>query len=103
MIKTKPQLIDVNSLSKFLCVRPGTVYCWVYQRRIPYLKVGSRVLFDMRAIRRWILARTNPERSLRKRRVLERPALSLRRRRRQERLDRKPMQPGDIGKLSGDE
>jgi len=33
-------------------VAVGTVYNWVYQRKLPTLKVGSRLPFPPRAVRR---------------------------------------------------
>jgi excisionase family DNA binding protein len=39
-------LIDINELSRRLCVAKGTLYNWVYLRRIPFVKAGRCVRFD---------------------------------------------------------
>ena len=31
-----------------------TIYAWVGQRRIPHVKIGTRVLFDPNEIKAWI-------------------------------------------------
>ncbi|MBI1355154.1 MAG: helix-turn-helix domain-containing protein [Acidobacteria bacterium] len=43
-------LIDVDQLARHLSIAKGTVYNWVYLRRIPFLKVGRCVRFDLRKV-----------------------------------------------------
>jgi excisionase family DNA binding protein len=40
------QLIDINELSSRLSIKKGTLYNWVYLRRIPYVKLGRALRFD---------------------------------------------------------
>ena len=40
------QLIDINELSKRLSIPKGTLYNWVYLRRIPFIKAGRSLRFD---------------------------------------------------------
>jgi excisionase family DNA binding protein len=40
------ELININELSRRLCVARGTLYNWVYLRRIPFVKAGRCVRFD---------------------------------------------------------
>jgi excisionase family DNA binding protein len=40
------ELIDINELSRRLSVAKGTLYNWVYLRRIPFVKAGRCVRFD---------------------------------------------------------
>ena len=40
------ELIDINELSRRLCVARGTLYNWVYMRRFPFVKAGRCVRFD---------------------------------------------------------
>ena len=40
------ELIDINELSRRLSVARGTLYNWVYSRRIPFVKAGRCVRFD---------------------------------------------------------
>lgn len=44
----------VNLLSEYLGVRPHTLYTWVSQRRIPFVKCGRLTKFDLKAIDNWI-------------------------------------------------
>jgi excisionase family DNA binding protein len=39
-------LIDINELSRRLSVPKGTIYQWIYKRRIPFIKAGRSVRFD---------------------------------------------------------
>jgi excisionase family DNA binding protein len=40
------QLIDINELSKRLSIPKGTLYNWVYLRRIPFIRAGRSLRFD---------------------------------------------------------
>jgi excisionase family DNA binding protein len=52
---TRPtQLINVNDAAQFLAVSPSTLYGWVWQRRIPFVKVGRAVRFDMADLERFV-------------------------------------------------
>src|SRR5712692_6881262 len=55
-------LLDVTSLARRLRVAPSTVYSWVSNRRIPFVKLGGRTLFDPEAIARWLLEHARPVR-----------------------------------------
>ena len=39
-------LIDINELSRRLSIPKGTLYNWVYLRRIPFIKAGRCLRFD---------------------------------------------------------
>lgn len=39
-------LIDIDELSARLCIAKGTLYNWVYLRRIPFVKLGRALRFD---------------------------------------------------------
>lgn len=41
-----PRLIDINELSHRLSIPKGTLYNWVYLRRIPFIKAGRSLRFD---------------------------------------------------------
>ena len=52
---TRPtQLVNVNEAAQFLAVSPSTLYGWVWQRRIPFVKVGRAVRFDMADLEHFI-------------------------------------------------
>jgi excisionase family DNA binding protein len=48
------QLVNVSEAAQFLAVSPSTLYGWVWQRRISYVKVGRAVRFDMADLERFI-------------------------------------------------
>jgi len=39
-------LVDVDELSARLSIAKGTLYNWVYLKRIPYIKAGRCLRFD---------------------------------------------------------
>ncbi len=43
---TATNLIDINELSRRLSVPKGTLYNWVYLRRIPFLTAGRSLRFE---------------------------------------------------------
>jgi excisionase family DNA binding protein len=45
-------LIDINELSRRLNIAKGTLYNWVYLRRIPFVKLGRALRFDPNEIER---------------------------------------------------
>jgi excisionase family DNA binding protein len=48
------QLVNVNEAAQFLAVSPSTLYGWVWQRRIPFVKVGRAVRFDIADLERFV-------------------------------------------------
>lgn len=55
--------MNVQEAAEFLRLRPSTLYAWVCAGRIPYAKIGSRILFDRNVLVQWVAARARPERS----------------------------------------
>ena len=47
-------MMTVKQIAEYLNISVSTVYGMVSARRIPFLKIGSRVLFDLGAVKRWI-------------------------------------------------
>lgn len=41
----KPEYLDIIELSKLLKVEQKTIYNWVWEGKIPYLKANGRLLF----------------------------------------------------------
>jgi excisionase family DNA binding protein len=41
-----PMLVDINELSRRLSLPKGTIYNWVYLKRIPFIKAGRSLRFD---------------------------------------------------------
>lgn len=48
------RFLGIEELSQYLGLTKGTLYVWVCQRKIPYLKVGKLVKFDLIEIERWL-------------------------------------------------
>ena len=46
--------MNVNEAAQFLAVSPSTLYGWVWQRRIPFVKVGRAVRFDVADLERFV-------------------------------------------------
>ena len=45
-------LIDINELARRLSIPKGTLYNWVYLRRIPFVKLGRALRFNQEEIER---------------------------------------------------
>lgn len=52
--KTESGLITVQDAAKFLAVSISTLYGWVYQRRIPFVKVGRALRFELAELQKFI-------------------------------------------------
>ena len=46
--------IGIRELSKYLALPVGSLYVWVCHKKIPYLKVGRLLRFDLEEIDRWL-------------------------------------------------
>jgi excisionase family DNA binding protein len=50
---------NITELSKYINLKTKTIYDMVYQKRIPYTKVGGRLLrFEIERINEWLKAST---------------------------------------------
>lgn len=47
-------LWTVSAVSEFLRLPPKTIYSWVHQRKIPFLKLGNRLRFRGKEIEKWL-------------------------------------------------
>ena len=54
VIATCPTLIGIDELAALLRIHKGTIYNWVYRRKIPYVKVGRLVRFDLAEITKYL-------------------------------------------------
>jgi excisionase family DNA binding protein len=48
------KLWDIRQLAEATGLSVHTIYAWTGQRRIPHVKIGTRVLFDPEEIKAWI-------------------------------------------------
>ena len=49
-----PRLVDIRVVANYIDVSMDTVYTMSSQRRIPFVKVGRLLKFDLKAIDAWI-------------------------------------------------
>jgi excisionase family DNA binding protein len=52
--KKHKRLLDIDQIVDRLNISKNTVYSWVYQKKIPYIKLGRNVRFDPEKIERWL-------------------------------------------------
>ena len=50
----RSRLLDIKALSSYICMPIKTIRKLQYCRKIPYLKIGSRVYFDIQEVDKWI-------------------------------------------------
>ncbi len=48
------RFLGIEELSQYLGLTKGTLYVWVCQRRLPYLKIGKLLKFDIIEINQWL-------------------------------------------------
>ncbi len=49
-----PTLVGIDELASLLQIHKGTIYNWVYRRKIPYVKVGRLLRFDLDEIAKYL-------------------------------------------------
>ena len=54
------KLLSLDETAQYLGVKKPTLYSWVFQRKIPYLKVGRLVKFDLHKLTQWLEQRSVP-------------------------------------------
>ncbi|OGR54253.1 MAG: hypothetical protein A3I11_07245 [Elusimicrobia bacterium RIFCSPLOWO2_02_FULL_39_32] len=63
-ISPNRKLLNVEELSEYIGTPVGTLYQWVSQRKIPYVKLGRSTKFDVEKIREWISVNSVEEKIL---------------------------------------
>jgi excisionase family DNA binding protein len=48
------KLLDIIQLAEMLNIKKKTIYEWVRQRKIPYIKLGGLIRFDPEEIEKWV-------------------------------------------------
>ena len=48
------RFVGITDLAQYLGLTKGTLYVWVCQRRIPHLKIGKLLKFDIIEIESWL-------------------------------------------------
>jgi excisionase family DNA binding protein len=52
--RSESGLMTVQDAAKFLAVSTSTLYGWVYLRRIPFVKVGRALRFELAELQNFI-------------------------------------------------
>jgi excisionase family DNA binding protein len=47
-------LLTVKEAANFLAISTSTLYGWVYQRRIPFVKLGRALRFELPELQKYI-------------------------------------------------
>ena len=50
----KKNYLSVIEASKYLRLARSTIYTYVYDRKIPHIKIGERIVFDEDDLNAWI-------------------------------------------------
>ena len=55
-IEPAPALMDIGQTARYLSLSPHTLYAWVCKRQheLPFVKIGTRVLFRPKDLDAWI-------------------------------------------------
>ena len=54
MENKKYELMKVAQLADYLKIQKSTAYAWVFQNRIPHIKLNGSLMFDLAEINLWI-------------------------------------------------
>jgi excisionase family DNA binding protein len=60
-ITKEKQLLDTAEASQLLGISRNTLYEWIVQRKIPYIKVGRLVKFRKEDLQKWLEKRIQEE------------------------------------------
>lgn len=55
------KLFSVSDVADFLGIKKSTVYKFVMKQKIPYVKIGARLLFDQARIEAWVREQSQPK------------------------------------------
>jgi excisionase family DNA binding protein len=51
---TNISLLTTEEAAEYLRLKPGTIRNWVNTHKIPYIKMGRNVRFDMKVLDAWL-------------------------------------------------
>jgi excisionase family DNA binding protein len=50
----KLELLTINEACKYLGVKKSTLYSWSFQKKIPHVKVGKLLKFEISQLNEWL-------------------------------------------------
>jgi excisionase family DNA binding protein len=53
------RLVGINEIAKYLDISKATLYSWTLQKRIPHIKMGRLLKFDLQEINEWLKRKNN--------------------------------------------
>ena len=56
--------LNIKETSTLLDIKISTLYCWISQHKIPYIKIGKLVKFDTYDIGKWLETKKIAEKKL---------------------------------------
>jgi excisionase family DNA binding protein len=57
---TERKLMTINEAAGYLGLSVHTLYAWTSQRKVPFVKLGNRVRFDVDQLNRWVSKHSVP-------------------------------------------
>lgn len=48
------RIVGINELSEYLAISKNTIYWWIALKRIPHMKLGKILRFDLSEIDSWV-------------------------------------------------
>lgn len=54
--KRMPDVLTIREAAELTRLKTSTLYSYVESRKIPFLKVGSRVLFEKEVLNKWLVS-----------------------------------------------
>ena len=48
------RLVGIKDMADYLDISKATLYNWTFQKKIPYIKIGRLVKFDLQDINKWL-------------------------------------------------
>jgi excisionase family DNA binding protein len=52
------KILNIGEAAALTRLKTSTLYAYIARRKVPFIKVGSRVLFDEEALLNWLQAHT---------------------------------------------
>jgi excisionase family DNA binding protein len=50
----KKEYMNVKRAAEYLTLAPSTLYTYIHYKRIPFLKIGERVVFERQKLDDWV-------------------------------------------------
>ena len=54
IIRGENKLLTINEVADWLGIKIGTLYTWVHYKKIPFVKIGGKLRFEMCKIEEFI-------------------------------------------------